>query len=121
MPYQPPTCCKHGCCNKLVPYGQRYCDIHKSLHTKDRESASKRGYNSRWQKAREAYLKAHPLCVKCMAKQPAQYVEATVVDHIIPHRGDQKLFWDRNNWQALCKPCHDKKTGEEDRNPTYRL
>ena len=41
------------------------------------------------------------------------------VDHIIPHRGDQKLFWDRNNWQALCKPCHDRKTGKEDRKVVY--
>jgi 5-methylcytosine-specific restriction protein A len=34
-----------------------------------------------------------------------------VVDHIIPHRGDQYLFWDQENWQALCKDCHDRKTG----------
>jgi len=34
-----------------------------------------------------------------------------VVDHIQPHRGDQLLFWDRTNWQTLCKRCHDQKTG----------
>ena len=34
-----------------------------------------------------------------------------LLDHIIPHRGDQKLFWDEGNWQALCKACHDRKTG----------
>ena len=49
-----------------------------------------------------------------------KYVKATVVDHIIPHRGDQKLFWDRGNWQALCKRHHDIKTGNEDSNPVYR-
>ncbi|MDU9415206.1 hypothetical protein [Pseudomonas sp. zfem005] len=46
---------------------------------------------------------------------------ATVVDHkVAPRLGaakqsgdpDQiaqswKLFWDRANWQPLCKPCHD--------------
>jgi len=32
---------------------------------------------------------------------------ATVVDHIIPHKGDDKLFWDQTNWQPLCKECHD--------------
>ncbi len=79
--------------------------------------AAKRGYNRRWQKARKSYLEAHPLCVQC-AKQ-GKYVRATVVDHIIPHRGDQKLFWDQNNWQSLCKSCHDKKTLTEDINPTY--
>lgn len=31
---------------------------------------------------------------------------ATVVDHITPHKGDLKLFWDETNLQALCAPCH---------------
>ena len=32
---------------------------------------------------------------------------SNVVDHIVPHRGDQELFWDvANNWQALCRQCH---------------
>ena len=39
---------------------------------------------------------------------------AKVTDHIIPHKRDMKLFWDRNNWQPLCKPCHDTKTARED-------
>lgn len=30
-----------------------------------------------------------------------------VADHIEPHRGDARLFWDRMNLQTLCKPCHD--------------
>ena len=81
------------------------------------EVAEKRGYNRRWQKARKSYLEAHPLCVEC-AKQ-GKYIRATVVDHIVPHRGNQKLFWDQNNWQALCKECHDRKTLTEDINPTY--
>lgn len=46
--------------------------------------------------------------------------KATVVDHIIPHRGDNKLFWDKSNWQSLCKRCHDKKTMTEDRHQEYR-
>ena len=40
-----------------------------------------------------------------------QGVTLTLVDHIVPHRGDQALFWDEQNWQPLCKSCHDKKTG----------
>lgn len=28
-----------------------------------------------------------------------------LVDHIIPHRGDQKLFWDTTNWQSACERC----------------
>lgn len=71
----------------------------------DRESAAKRGYGYKWQKAREAYLKKYPLCID---HERRGYVEpATVVDHIIPHRGDMTLFWDSSNWQSLCKVCHD--------------
>lgn len=69
------------------------------------------------QKARREYLTAHPLCVKCMAD--GRYRKATVVDHIVPHRGDERLFWDRSNWQALCKRHHDLKTGNEDSRPLY--
>lgn len=64
-----------------------------------RPSARERGYDSKWQQAREAFLKAHPTCVMC--GKPA-----SVVDHIIAHRGDKKLFWNRANWQPLCTSCH---------------
>lgn len=30
-----------------------------------------------------------------------------VADHKQPHRGNHDLFWDINNLQCLCKPCHD--------------
>ena len=44
-----------------------------------------------------------------------------LLDHIIPHRGDQKLFWDRSNWQPLCEHHHNVKTMTEDRFKEYRL
>jgi len=71
----------------------------------DRKSSSQRGYGYKWQKAREGYLKNHPLCVDHEAR--GQVVAATVVDHIVPHRGDMTLFWDKSNWQSLCSHCHD--------------
>lgn len=71
-----------------------------------RPSSSQRGYNSRWQKARASFLLKHPLCQ--MHERLGAVVAATVVDHIVPHRGDSALFWDRSNWQSLCKPCHDR-------------
>lgn len=27
-------------------------------------------------------------------------------DHIIPHKGDEAMFFDRANVQCLCAPCH---------------
>jgi 5-methylcytosine-specific restriction protein A len=76
-----------------------------------RPNAYRRGYNRRWQRARKHYLQRHPLCVTCQTVD--ETVAATVVDHIIPHRGDQELFWNQGNWQSLCKRCHDKKTARE--------
>ena len=72
----------------------------------ERESAAKRGYDHRWRKARESFLRKHPLCVEC--SKIGIHTPATVVDHIIPHRGDSKLFWDKTNWQSLCRPHHDR-------------
>ena len=71
---------------------------------KSRGSSAQRGYDSRWAKARATFLRQHPLCA--MHLKFGRYVPATVVDHIVPHRGDQQLFWDRANWQALCATCH---------------
>jgi len=70
-----------------------------------RPKTAERGYGGKWQRARVAFLMAHPLCVFCEARGIVSV--ATVVDHIVPHRGDMALFWDRGNWQPLCKLCHD--------------
>jgi hypothetical protein len=58
------------------------------------------------------FLARRPLCVACM--EWSRVTPARVVDHVVPHRGDTRLFWDESNWQALCKPCHDFKTATED-------
>lgn len=68
-------------------------------------SAAQRGYGSRWRVARAAWLRAHPLCVMCTAE--GCVTAASVVDHIRPHHGDPAAFWDRTNWQSLCKAHHD--------------
>ncbi|WP_330114908.1 HNH endonuclease signature motif containing protein [Pseudomonas sp. JS3066] len=82
-------------------------------------SSAAKGYGYRWKLARADHLRRHPLCVFCLARGLS--VAATLVDHIKAHKlgdaklsGDQeqiarawKLFWDRANWQSLCKPCHD--------------
>ena len=117
MPRRPDVPCKHPGCPRLVSYGKYYCDEHEVMHRCDRDNANKRGYNSRWQKARARFLHAHPLCATC--QKQGRLVKATVVDHIKPHRGDPVLFWDEANWQPLCKACHDKKTMTEDRYQQY--
>ena len=69
-----------------------------------RGSSASRGYGHKWRKARLEHLRANPLCVKCLRLNVT--TAATVVDHIIPHRGNMDLFWDRDNWQSLCDPHH---------------
>ena len=117
MPHKPKHPCAHPGCPELVPYGEKYCEKHKGMHPEEVRSASSRGYGSRWNKARKMYLAAHPLCEQCLKE--GRYTKATVVDHIKPHRGNPELFWNPDNWQALCKPCHDKKTGRYDSKPEY--
>lgn len=123
--------CRHPGCGKLID-AAGHCEKHAALYRKQsderRGNANERGYGRRWQKARDTYLAEHPLCEcdDCTAR--GLVIPATVVDHKIPHRlkeaidsGNaaaisraQELFWSRSNWQAMSKPCHDRKTARED-------
>lgn len=108
--------CRHAGCSALVRDGGGYCPAHKRVVQKEvdsrRESSAQRGYGYKWQKAREGYLRSHPLCAE--HEKQGQLVKATIVDHIIPHKGNKNMFWDSSNWQPLCKLCHDAKTARED-------
>ena len=117
MPKRPRVPCGHPGCPELIEPGTKFCEKHKPLHPEVTRPAAKRGYGSLWQKASKTFLQTHPLCVECMKQ--GRYTKATVVDHIVPHRGDQKLFWDKSNWQSLCRHHHNVKTGHEDSRPTY--
>lgn len=59
-----------------------------------------------WRRQRRIFLQLNPLCIVC--QDLGMVVGSTVVDHIIPHRGNLSLFFDQDNWQALCKAHHDK-------------
>jgi 5-methylcytosine-specific restriction protein A len=95
------------------PAGVRSAAAVKRELDRQRPSAARRGYGPRWRRARATYLARHPLCVPCASA--GRLARATVVDHVVPHRGDPVLFWDETNWAPTCKPCHDAKTAREDR------
>jgi 5-methylcytosine-specific restriction protein A len=109
------TICRHAGCPKLVDVSG-HCEKHAAQHQQQsdakRGSASSRGYNHKWRKARITFLKRSPLCAEC--EREGIVCAATVVDHIKAHKGDQVLFWDTSNWQSLCKQHHDRKTAIED-------
>ena len=113
MPIQPKKPCRHPGCPNLTY--DKYCEVHARVDR--RASAHERGYTSKWRRLSKLYLKAHPLCEEC--KRQGKLTPATVVDHIVPHRGNEHLRWSESNWQSLCKPCHDKKTGTYDSTPKY--
>ena len=87
-----------------------------------------RGYDERWRKFRVAFLGKYPLCGMRPAaaerrialggiewsecKREKRVRAADLVDHIEPHRGDEALFWDGTNHQALCTHCGNAKSGK---------
>ncbi len=80
------------------------------------KTTAERGYGSRWQRASRAFLAANALCSSCKAR--GRLTVASLVDHTIPHRGDQALFWNTDNWSPMCAPCHAGKTlAEQGRKP----
>ena len=95
-----------------MPYAPARHRPSGSYDPSKRSNANARGYGRRWQKARASFLAEYPLCARCLAEGVTE--AATVVDHVRPHRGSTELFWDRSNWQPLCKRHHDVKTMTED-------
>ena len=110
MPMKPKRPCRFPGCAGFCEQGQVYCKDHIGLSNEHlRGGAASRGYDRKWRDARASFLRHNPLCVQCFSD--GKLKPATVVDHIVPHRGDPDLFWNQRNWQPLCKSCHDKKTG----------
>lgn len=111
MPVKAPRLC--ACGHRVASGARCKCEAaadaaRKARHDRRRPSSSARGYSGKWDKARDTYLKQHPFCVRCGQA-------AAVVDHIVPHRGDQRLFWDKGNWQPLCVNCHSSAKQREER------
>lgn len=60
---------------------------------------------AQWKRLRQWVLSQEPLCRYCAAA--GRTTAAEVVDHIRPHKGDRKLFYDCRNLQPLCRNHHD--------------
>jgi 5-methylcytosine-specific restriction protein A len=97
-----------------VPLCALHLKARRKRENEARSTTAQRGYSSQWRKARAAFLRAHPVCECDQCKALGRLLPATVVDHVIPHRGDERLFWDQCNWRAMSKRCHDSKTARED-------
>jgi len=98
---------------RLTTIGSKLATISTDSWRAGKEGSTARGYGYRWQQARERFLRANPLC--CYCERKGEITRATVVDHRVPHKGIESLFWDETNWQPMCKPCHDGEKAMEER------
>jgi 5-methylcytosine-specific restriction protein A len=112
-------CRQPGCPNLTA---EKYCQMHSHLQIKETKTQRARAdakrnpnvrdlYDARWARYSMRFRRQHPLCAIC--EREGRLTATEVTDHIIPHRGDYVLFWDPNNHQPACKPCHDSKTQSE--------
>ena len=106
MPWSAPKHCAHG----HPPYRDNRCprcDAKRKAEAEARRpNAQRRGYDSEWRAMRASFLVKHPRCAMCGGT-------SYVVDHIMPHKGNDRLFRDRSNWQPLCHPAIQRKTGKQ--------
>lgn len=113
MPMLAPRIC--ACGKKVAARVMCACQIaRKAEADKRRPNATDRGYDSKWRRESKAFLAlpANRYCA-CGCGRIAD-----CLDHIVPHRGDMRLFWSRSNWQPLASsPCHSSKKQRQEKAP----
>lgn len=112
LPSRPPTLRPLG----YQPRKQAEHARKRQIDRKRQDDPVRKLYSSaRWRIERMHFLAEHPLCMcpECDAGKK-RVTPADVVDHYDPHKGDLVKFWDRANWRAMAKRCHDRKTATKD-------
>lgn len=84
------------------------------VRTRDRVDTWRRWYKTKeWQELRwEVLVDAVFTCKRCGHVGQSRDL---VADHVMPHRGDRDLFFDRGNLQCLCATCHSRDKQREER------
>lgn len=78
----------------------------KGAKMENRERSRNEYHTWRWTKASRLFREANPFCKRCFDK--GLFVPSEVTDHIIPPQIHGN-FWDKSNWQPLCKKCNIEK------------
>lgn len=111
MPNRPPTICAHPGCHKHTTQGR--CDEHRREQRREYDRQRVRPhwhlYNDRRWRGKHG-LKRRVLNEEPICQAPGCERPSSEVDHIVPHNGDERLFFDRANLQGLCETCHSQKT-----------
>jgi 5-methylcytosine-specific restriction protein A len=97
---------------RLKPMGPRLHSARQVRDTRYSPDAQVRSWyhSERWKKLRlEVLTRDLYTCQKTgvLLTGKAGEPHSPVVDHIIPHKGDERLFWDPANLQAVSKEYHD--------------
>lgn len=109
-------CAFPGGCTQFATSGSSYCKEHSRRETHRQARAYHRAewqhlYNDpRWKARRADLLAREPYCRECLREN--RLTLATDVDHLIPHRGDERLFFG-GPLQPLCHAHHAAKTARE--------
>ena len=113
MPSKAERFCRWSGCAELSQ--ESYCAEHmaeyikkreaeRARYSKTRDTSSKRGYDSKWEVVRIAYLAKRPVCEQC--HDMGLVVPAVLVHHIVPIKdGGARLHSD--NLRSLCSSCHE--------------
>lgn len=111
MPRRPKKPCAFPGCPNLTE--SRHCDEHTKVmndryNKYERPYDSSERYGNAWRHIRNRYIKANPLCEKCL--EDGKLTPAKEVHHILPlsHGGTHK----EDNLMALCKSCHSRISAE---------
>lgn len=107
MPKMPRRPCGFPGCPNLTD--GRFCEEHAKQENRryeryQRDPATKRRYGRAWQRIRDRYAAAHPLCEMCFEEGRVTLMDE--VHHILPvRRGGTH---DQSNLMSLCRSCHNK-------------
>jgi 5-methylcytosine-specific restriction protein A len=94
--------------------------FHMSAIGTSRLQPWRRWYSTaRWRSLRlRIFLRDLFKCAKCGRTEGN--TSRLVCDHIKPHRGDERLFWQDTNLQTLCKSCHDEVKQQEEQSTLHQ-
>ncbi|MBO9589548.1 MAG: HNH endonuclease [Devosia sp.] len=107
--------------SKLPPRLSTMREVRDARYSPD---ATVRGWyhSARWARLRQAVLErdiytCQHTGVILTGKAPAP--TSAVVHHKVPHQGDEQLFWDINNLEAVSKEWHDRDAQREEKGPHF--
>lgn len=121
----------HVCldCPAFAPAGQSRCDDCRLAKQRTvqrdndsrRPTARQRGYDRNWERIARRYRAAHPIC-ECPGYERCQHEPGQCeaisypIDHIVARRHftDPAAANRDENLQALCVPCHGRKSVQVD-------